>query len=234
MKKETIVILDFGSQYTQLIARRIRELKVYSEIYPYNIKIEKLKELNPFGIILSGGPASVYDKKSPFPDEKIFSLNVPILGLCYGLQIIATLFGGKVSKAESREYGFAILNVTDRKNIFSGLKSQEKVWMSHGDKVIKIPSGFKIIGQTKNSDFAAIADESKKIFGLQFHPEVKHTENGIKIFDNFLKICNVKRNWVPGAYIKETIKNIREIVKNEKVLCAVSGGVDFRRYNGKC
>jgi len=226
MKKDTIIILDFGSQYTQLIARRIRELKVYSEIHPYNIKIEKLKELNPSGIILSGGPASVYDKKAPFPDEKIFSLNIPILGLCYGLQIIATLFGGKVSRAESREYGFAILQVKDRKNIFAGLKIQEKVWMSHGDKVKKIPSGFKIIGKTNNSDFAAIADENKKIFGLQFHPEVKHTENGLKIFDNFLKICNVKRNWVPGAYIKETIKDIRETVKGERVLCAVSGGVD--------
>ncbi len=226
MNNDSIIILDFGSQYTQLIARRIRELNVFSEIYPFNISFEKIKEINPKGIILSGGPSSVYEKNAPFPAPQIFELNIPILGLCYGLQVIAEIFGGKVKSSQLREYGLAILKIKNKKSIFAGLKDKEKVWMSHGDKVIKIPKGFEVAGKTENSDYAAIVNEEKKIYGLQFHPEVIHTESGMKIFENFIKICKTKRNWVAETYINATIKEIREKVKDDKVLCAVSGGVD--------
>ncbi len=226
MNNNSIIILDFGSQYTQLIARRIRELNVFSEIYPFNISIEKIKQINPKGIILSGGPASVYEKNAPFPDRQIFKLNIPILGLCYGLQIIAEIFNGRVKSSHAREYGFAELCILNKKSIFYGLNNKEKVWMSHGDKVIKMPSDFKVIGKTSNSDFAAIENEEKKIYGLQFHPEVIHTENGIKILENFIKICGAKKTWVPQAYIKNSVEEIKQAVKNDKVLCAVSGGVD--------
>ncbi len=226
MNNNSIIILDFGSQYTQLIARRIRELNVFSEIYHFNISAEKIKQINPKGIILSGGPASVYEQNAPFPDRQIFKLNIPILGLCYGLQIITEIFNGRVKSSHAREYGFAELYILSKKSIFFGLKNKEKVWMSHGDKVIKMPSNFKVIGKTSNSDFAAIENTKKKIYGLQFHPEVIHTENGIKIFENFIKICGAERTWVPEAYIKNTVEEIKQIVKNDKVLCAVSGGVD--------
>lgn len=226
MENVNILVLDFGSQYTQLIARRLREEKVYTEIVPFHEKIENIKAKNPKGIILSGGPESVYDKKSPMPPEEIFKLGVPVLGICYGMQLIAHLFGGSVEKSAKHEYGNAQLNTTADPLFFS-LKKEEKVWMSHADKVTVIPKGFRTIASTVNAEFAAIADEKRNIYALQFHPEVSHSENGKKILANFArKICGIKDKWDMGHFAKTQIEAIREKVGDGKVLCALSGGVD--------
>ncbi len=231
MKNDTIVVLDFGSQYTQLIARRIREMNVYSEIHPYNYPLQKIMGLNPKGIILSGSPSSIYDRKPPLCDAGVFRLGVPVLGICFGMQVISHYFGGKVegstAGASHREYGFAELKVKKPGLFLKGVKKHETVWMSHGDKLSRLPDGFETLAYTKSSPFAAISNRKGTIFGVQFHPEVVHTKPGKKILGNFaLKICGCRRNWTAESYINAAIREIREEVKSEKVLCAVSGGVD--------
>ncbi len=223
---ERVLILDFGSQYTQLIARRVREWHVYSEIVPFNIPPESVGE-DVIAIILSGGPGSVYDESPYLPDPQILHTGKPILGICYGLQIITHLLGGRVAPAEEKEYGLATLRVTDKSPLFDGLPEKFNVWMSHGDKVLSIPEGFKTIGSTENSEYAVIADERRKIFGLQFHPEVVHTEYGKDIIGNFLfKIAGARGEWQLKNYAETLIKEIREKVGNHGVILALSGGVD--------
>ena len=222
-----VAILDFGSQYTHLIARRVRELKVYSEIVPFNIKAKNLVKRNPKAIILSGGPASVTAKKSPICDKGIFELGIPVLGICYGAQLMSKVFGGKVIGAKKREYGKAEFRPKTSRNLFKGINKSQSVWMSHGDRIKKLPRGFKVIGTTSNSPVAAMADEKKKFYGLQFHPEVVHTPNGKTIIKNFVKdIAKCKSSWSMQSFVKETIKKIREDVGKDKVLCGMSGGVD--------
>jgi GMP synthase (glutamine-hydrolysing) len=227
--KEKILVLDFGSQYTQLIARRIRESKVYSEIFPYNATIEKIKAFEPKGIILSGSPSRVSAKDAPFPDKEVFELGIPILGICYGMQLMAYCLGGKVAKAVKREYGRAELFIDDFSDLFKGLSSKRSnvVWMSHGDKIAKQPKGFTPIAHTDNSPIAAMANKERKFYALQFHPEVIHTDNGTKILKNFLfHICKCKPKWTMKSFIDTATKEIRTRVGNDKVVCAISGGVD--------
>ncbi|MBI4686836.1 MAG: glutamine-hydrolyzing GMP synthase [Nitrospirae bacterium] len=230
MHEEKILVLDFGSQYTQLIARRIREQKVYSEIFPYNAPIDKIKAFSPKGIILSGGPSSVYDKKAPLPDNKIFSLGIPILGICYGMQLMAHCLGGKVAKAQKREYGRAELIIDASADLLrlTPLASRKTVvWMSHGDRIEKLPSGFKSIAHTGNSPVAAMADRKKKFFALQFHPEVAHTDKGTEILKNFIfKICGCRSLWTMKSFIEASKGEIKEKVGKNGVVCAISGGVD--------
>jgi GMP synthase (glutamine-hydrolysing) len=227
LHNETILILDFGSQYTQLIARRIRELNVYSEIHPNNFPYEKIKEINPVGIILSGGPMSVYEDDSLTIDERIFNLGVPVLGVCYGIQLIAKTFGGKVEPASDREYGKTVFNIKTNSLLFEGVSFNSTVWMSHGDIITEAPDNFKVTGYTDNSPIASFEYLDKKIFGLQFHPEVAHTEEGNKILQNFIfNICKCSGLWNAENFIEESIKNIKNIVKDSRVICALSGGVD--------
>ncbi len=226
-KEETIVILDFGSQYTQLIARRVRESKVYCEILPFNADPDSFKDKNLKGIILSGGPSSVFDEGAPVCDKKVFELNVPILGICYGLQLLAYLFGGKVERSKSREYGKAKIKIEEHKNLFKGFKKKLHVWMSHGDFVSKLPKGYKKLASSENIPFAAVKNPKKKILGVQFHPEVAHTQNGIKIIQNFLyDICECHGEWTPKSFIDSTVKEIKARVGKEKVVLGLSGGVD--------
>ncbi len=227
MKHVPIVVLDFGSQYTQIIARKLRESGVYSEIVPYNEKIEDIKARSPKGIILSGGPASVYAKDSYHPDEEIFQLGLPILGICYGMQLISQYFGGSVIPADHHEYGKAKLSFEKESVIFKDTTDGQVVWMSHGDKVENIPNGFEKIAISENSPYAAIANMEKRIYAFQFHPEVYHSEQGSKLLKNFAKyICDCESTWNMGSFAKEQIKKIQEKVGNKKVLCGVSGGVD--------
>lgn len=223
-----ILILDFGSQYTQLIARRIREAQVYCEIFPGTKNIKEIQNINDVeAIILSGGPSSVYDKNAPYPCNEIWQMNVPILGICYGMQLIAEQFGGKVKSSKNREYGFADITVKKDYIIFSELESKMPVWMSHGDKLTKMPKGFVNIASSKNCLNASIINTEKNIYGVQFHPEVQHSPFGKKILDNFLfKVCKVKKDWTMKSYIKDEIARIKKQVGNSKVLCALSGGVD--------
>ena len=227
MKHVPIVVLDFGSQYTQIIARKLRESGVYSEIVPYSESIEDIMARTPKGIILSGGPASVYAVDSYHPDSTIFDLGLPILGICYGMQLIAQHFGGRVVPAASHEYGKAKLELVAKSDIFKDTTSGQIVWMSHGDRVEEIPSGFSKIAISENSPYAAIADTSRNIYAFQFHPEVYHSECGSKLLKNFAKyICGCESTWNMGNFAKEQIKKIQDQVGNKKVLCAVSGGVD--------
>ncbi len=223
-----ILILDFGSQYTQLIARRIREAKVYCEIHPFSTKISTIKAFRPAGIILSGGPSSVYGKKAPLVTKDIFNLGVPVLGICYGLQLTARLLGGVVEKSGKHEYGGADLIIGDRADLFKGIRKKKlRVWMSHGDKIKKLPSGFKSIAKSDNSAFSAIRNEKKRIYGVQFHPEVVHSEEGTRIISNFLfNICRVKPLWTMSSFIDSSIAEIREKVGKDRVICGISGGVD--------
>lgn len=222
-----LLILDFGSQYTPLIARRIRELGVYSEIQPYNYSIEEIKRRHPAGIILSGGPSSVYEKDAPKPDQKIFNLEVPMLGICYGLQLLADRFGGKVNSAARREYGKADLIIDDHSDLFSGLDKTTLVWMSHGDALNQMPEGFSPIAHSSNAPICAIRNSKKNIFGVQFHPEVVHTPEGKKILANFLfNVCKAKGDWTPASFVEQAENEIRSRVGTAKVLCALSGGVD--------
>ncbi len=224
---ETILILDFGSQYTQLIARRIREQGVFSEIQPYNFDIRKLKHKKIKGVILSGGPASVYEKTAPHIGTEIFNLGAPVLGICYGLQLITFLLGGKVAQAENKEYGLAKLKINKSNHLFKNIPQFSNVWMSHGDKVLKLPANFESAAQTENSPLAAIRSSKQEIYGLQFHPEVIHTEYGQTIIRNFLfEVCHCKGDWSPKSFIDESIRRIREQVGGKQVLCALSGGVD--------
>ena len=222
-----ILILDFGSQYTQLIARRLREKHVYCEIHPFNIPIEKIKEFKPKGIILSGGPASVYAPDSPKVSREVFELGVPVLGICYGMQLITYLFGGEVVRAERHEYGRAELEVLDNSDLFAGLPDKFTVWMSHGDRVLRIPPAFKPIAKTENAPYAAIKSSEKKIYGVQFHPEVKHSQYGDRILENFaIRICGCEPTWTMENFIEYEIEKIRETVGDKNVICALSGGVD--------
>ncbi len=235
MLEDKILVLDFGSQYTQLIARRVRENNVYSEIFPYNVPFEKIRDFNPKGIILSGGPSSVYAKDAPIPDLKIFELGVPILGICYGMQLMAHMLGGKVAKAAKREYGRAELLVDDDSDLFSGIaerstlnaQRQTVVWMSHGDRIEKYPAGFTPMAHTENSPVAAMANKKRQFYALQFHPEVVHTEKGREIIRNFVfRICGSKPAWTMKSFIETAKKEIREKVGNQRVVCGISGGVD--------
>ncbi len=225
MKQVPILVLDFGSQYTQLIARKLRESGVYCEVVPYREDIKNIKAKKPQGIILSGGPASVYAKDAYKPDEEIWNLGLPIMGICYGMQLITQHFGGEVVPATHHEYGKAKLSI-EESPIFKGMSSNT-VWMSHGDRVERLPDGFRVIGTSENSPYASIANEDKKIYAFQFHPEVHHTVEGTKLLKNFAKyICGCSSTWNMGSFAKEKIKAIREQVGDKKVLCGVSGGVD--------
>lgn len=225
--RETILIIDFGSQYTQLITRRVREANVYSEIHPHTISLEKVNEINPTGIILSGGPMSVYDFDSPDIDAQILTTNIPILGICYGLQLICKKFNGKVDPAKNREYGRARLTIVKESDLFKGVKKESNVWMSHGDYLTETPPGFDIIAKSDHSPICSVADEKRKIYGVQFHPEVMHTEEGTKILKNFLfNVCKCKGEWTPHNFIEESILRIKEQAGDSKVICALSGGVD--------
>ena len=224
---ETILVLDFGSQYTQLIGRRVRELGVYSEIHPFSFSLDNIRAMKPAGIILSGGPSSVYEEDAPKPDFALFDLGIPILGICYGLQLISEKFSGKVDAAALREYGKADLQIDNHDDLFSGLKSSTTVWMSHGDSLSKMPEDFECIAHSDNAPICAVRNKSKNIFGIQFHPEVVHTPDGKKILSNFLfNVCRAKGNWTPASFVEQSIKEIREKVGTAHVLCALSGGVD--------
>lgn len=222
-----ILILDFGSQYTQLIARRIREAHVYCEIESYHYPIEKIRQFGPGGIILSGGPASVFADKAPKPNPEIFHLGVPMLGICYGMQLLVQAVGGEVAPADKREFGRAEISYQPGDPLFQGLGNPMPVWMSHCDRVQKLPEGFQTVAQTENSPIAAFCDRRHKMYGLQFHPEVSHTPEGPELIENFLfQICNMKPSWTMESYAQKAIEEVRTQVGNGKVICALSGGVD--------
>ena len=225
---EQIVILDFGSQYTQVIARRIRECNVYSTILRYDTPAKEIAALKPKGLILSGGPSSVYAKDAPLPDKGVFSLGVPVLGVCYGLQVIAHFLGGKVERGDKREYGKGLLTVRDNSSLlFKDLPASFQVWNSHGDKLTKLPTGFAPIAITENSDYAAVEHRRNGIFGLQFHPEVVHTPRGKELIANFVHgICGCGKNWTMRSYIDQAVEEIRAQVGKERVILGLSGGVD--------
>jgi len=229
---QKVLILDFGSQTTQLIARRVREARVYCEIHPFNWSLEKIKAFDPKGIILSGSPASVYDPKAPVSDPRILDLAVPILGICYGMQLITQQLKGRVGRSAHREYGRVELAFMDFQDLFFGLdkgiKNQSRVvWMSHGDRIERLPKGFSVIARSQNAPIAAMCNQSRSIFGVQFHPEVVHTPAGYHILKNFLfKVCRLKPLWTSSSFIKHTISQVRQQVGKDKVICALSGGVD--------
>ncbi len=225
--RDVILILDFGSQYTQLIARRIRESKVFSQIVPYDISMEKIKEIYPKGIIFSGGPQSVFEKNAPLPNPEIYKLGIPILGICYGMQVITHMFGGKVGKAKDREYGKAELFIDSNKDLFTNLSTNLTCWMSHGDEIAAVPPGFIKIAHTLNAANAAIANRNKKIFGVQFHPEVIHTQRGLQVLQNFAyTICGCLPRWTMDRFITASVNQIKELVGGKKVVLGLSGGVD--------
>ena len=227
MIKHSVLILDFGSQYTQLIARRVRENKVFSKIVPYNISAKEITDLAPKGLILSGGPASVTDKKSPHPDKGIFKLGIPIFGICYGMQVITEMLGGKVKQTKGREYGKAELFVDDNRNLFSHVPGNFTCWESHGDYVKKLPPGFVVGAHTATTPITAILNQKRKIYGVQFHPEVTHTEKGDQIIANFLfRACGCLSRWTMQSFTKEAIENIKKTVGRDKVVLGLSGGVD--------
>ncbi len=225
--KNAVLILDFGSQYTQLIARRIRENKVYSKIVPHNISAEEIEKIGPRGLVLSGGPASVYDDKSPKCDKSIFKLGIPILGICYGQQLMAHILGGRVKRTREREYGRQELFIDDHADFFNGLPGNITSWMSHGDYVTKLPKGYLGIAHTLSTPFAAFCSKDRKFIGVQFHPEVAHTARGSHIVSNFLyRVCRCRPSWEMGAFIRDTVAHIREVVGKDNVVCGLSGGVD--------
>ena len=227
--REVIIVLDFGSQYTQLIARHIREQAVYCEIHPYHLSTDNLRIINPKGIVLSGGPASVYAESPPLPNRQIFELGIPILGICYGMQLITSLSEkkGKVHPASKREFGSVNISINQQIELFSGLPRNFQVWMSHGDRIDSLPGGFEAIAYTQNSPTAAMANLTRNFYGLQFHPEVVHTQDRNLILSNFVhKICGCQNTWTMSSFISETIDQIKSDTRGERVLCAVSGGVD--------
>jgi GMP synthase (glutamine-hydrolysing) len=225
--KEVVLVMDFGGQYSQLIARRIRECGVYCEIVPFNTPIAKIVERQPKGIVFSGGPSSVYSEGAPRCDQEVFSLNIPIFGICYGMQLTTYMLKGEVAHATSREYGNTRLYIDKNEGLFDQLSGETQVWMSHGDYVAAAPEGFAVTAHTNNTPVAAIANEQLRIYGVQFHPEVVHTPEGMKMIRNFLfTTCGCKGDWDMGSYVDIAIKQIREQVGNKKVLCALSGGVD--------
>jgi GMP synthase (glutamine-hydrolysing) len=223
---ESILVLDFGAQYSQLIARRVREAHVYCEIVPFNTPLSEIQKRQPKGLILSGGPDSVYGEGAPHSAKELWQTGIPVLGICYGFQLLSLQLGGKVQRAERREYGLAQLELLKESPLFEGVTTKSKVWMSHGDHIAKLPDGFEPIGVTLNS-MAAAENQERKIFGLQFHPEVIHTEQGRKILENFaLRVCECHGDWTPASFIDESVRNIREQVGSARAICALSGGVD--------
>ncbi len=226
-EREAIIVLDFGSQYNMNIARRVREAQVYCELLPHDTPWEKIAPLNPKGFILSGGPASVYEKNAPLAPAYVYESGLPVLGICYGMQVVAKQLGGQVTPGTRREYGHAVLHLSDMDSpLFAGLPESTTVWMSHGDKIEEMPPGFKALAYTENSPYAVIGN-SKNIFGLQFHPEVAHTPEGKTILRNFVyKVCGCKGNWTIGHFVSESMERIREQVGNGRVINALSGGVD--------
>ena len=226
-RSEMIAILDFGSQYSELIARRIRETQVYSEVLSYRTSAQELRAISPKGIILSGGPASVYDDRAPQCDPEIWQLGIPILGVCYGMQMMVKQLGGKVERAKKGEYGKAALLIEDPTDLLTNVDDCSIAWMSHGDSCIELPEGFKILAKTDNTPNAAIANHHKRLFGVQFHPEVVHTEGGLALIRNFVyHICQCEPNWTTEAFVEDSIRDIRNRVGDKKVLLALSGGVD--------
>ena len=224
---QTIAVLDFGSQFTQVIARRIRECQVYSKIYHYATPAAQLKADGVTGIIFSGGPQSVYGKQAPHPDRAVFDLGVPILGICYGLQLMGHFLGGKVAKGERREYGHGTLEIVGKSRLFKGLPKKLKVWNSHGDKLVKLPDGFHTVARTENSEYAAIENTERRFYALQFHPEVFHSERGLDVIRNYLiGICGCKGDWSTANFIERKIAEIRETVGKSRVILGLSGGVD--------
>ncbi|MFA6610419.1 MAG: glutamine-hydrolyzing GMP synthase, partial [Candidatus Omnitrophota bacterium] len=227
MRKENILIIDFGSQYNQLIARKVRELNVFCEIVPPTVPIASIDPLTTKGIILSGGPASVYAKGAPSCDPRMFTLGIPVLGICYGMQLMAKTLGGTVERANSREYGRATLTVTSHRLLFSSIPKNSTSWMSHGDKVKRMPKGFTRIAMSRNTSIASFANFDKKLFGVQFHPEVAHTEYGKAVIKNFVKdICRTRGDWSMRSFIKETVDEVRSAAGKDKVVLGLSGGVD--------
>jgi len=224
---DKILVLDFGSQYTQLIARRIRELGVYSEIKPFNTSINDIRKAKPKAIIFSGGPASVWDEESPSISPEIFNLNIPILGICYGMQITVHLLGGKVEHSERREFGPAKLKIVDNSDLLAGIPNESDIWMSHGDRVLELPEGFTAIAASENSPVAAVKNEKLRMYCTQFHPEVIHTRFGKEILSNFIfNIAGCKNTWTSKSFAERSIKDIRKKVGSSKVICGLSGGVD--------
>ncbi len=224
---QTVAVLDFGSQYTQVIARRIRECQVYSKIYHFSTPAAKLRADGVIGIVLSGGPSSVFTKGAPVPDPEIFRIGVPILGICYGIQLMGYLLGGRTARDERREYGHGTLRVHGRSRLFAGLPRKLRVWNSHGDKLMRLPPGFVAIGRTENSPYAAIEDVRRHIYGIQFHPEVFHTERGIEVIRNFLvKVCQARQDWTTKDFIRHAVADIRSAVGKSRVILGLSGGVD--------
>ncbi len=222
-----IVILDFGSQYTQLIARRLRELEVFCEILPFSTPLEEIQRREPTGLILSGGPSSVHAAKSPRPKKEILESGLPILGICYGMQLLVQMHGGKVAASNNREFGLAKVQLKGKDPLFTGLSKNLDVWMSHGDKALRLGNGFKVLAKTPSAPYAAIGDAKRRWYGVQFHPEVAHTPQGDKILKNFARrICGDKRRWNMKGFLNEAVKDIRRQVGNERVLLGLSGGVD--------
>ncbi|KAB8317605.1 glutamine-hydrolyzing GMP synthase [Tolypothrix campylonemoides VB511288] len=227
LNRQMIVILDFGSQYSELIARRIRETQVYSEVLSYRTTVEQLRQLNPKGIIFSGGPNSVYDSGAPHCDPEIWNLGIPILGVCYGMQLMVQHLGGEVAKADRGEYGKASLYIDDPTDLLTNVEDGTTMWMSHGDSVIQMPEGFELLAHTENTPCAAIADHNKKLYGVQFHPEVVHSIGGLALIRNFVyHICDCEPTWTTAAFVEQAIREIRARVGDKRVLLALSGGVD--------
>ena len=224
---ELVLVIDFGAQYSQLIARRVRECGVYSEIIPYHASLAEIAAKKPKGIIFSGGPNSVYGEKAPHSDPEIYSLGIPVLGICYGMQLMALQLGGEVARSEAREYGHADLNHDVEAALFKGIAAPTPVWMSHGDSIVRPPAGFVVSANTSNTPTAAMSNDSRKLYGVQFHPEVVHTREGTPLLKNFLfDICGCKGDWNMGSFIDMAVAKIREQVGDKKVLCGLSGGVD--------
>ena len=229
MERSLVLILDFGAQYTQLIARRIREQHVYCEIHPCTLPFEKVRELAPRGIVLSGGPASTLEPGSPTVDPRVFELGVPVLGICYGMQLMCRLLGGTVEKSQHREYGPAVIAVQRAVGVFKAFTAADKtnVWMSHGDRVTALPNGFVTLAQSDGSPFAAVGNMERRLFGVQFHPEVAHTDRGEDMLGSFLfDVCGLTPDWTSRSFIEETVSAVRERVGSGQAVCALSGGVD--------
>lgn len=227
-RHDTVIVLDFGAQYSQLIARRVRECGVYSQILPFTASAEEIRKLSPKGIIFSGGPSSVTDPGSPRPDKDVFSLGIPIFGICYGLQVMSVMLGGVVQSPEKKEYGIANIDIVDRSSsLLADVPDHSQVWMSHGDSVTAIPEGFHVTASTPNCPYTAIEDEKRHFYGVQFHPEVVHSVDGTRMIRSFvLDICKANADWNMGSFVSDAVESIRRTVGDRNVLCGLSGGVD--------